>query len=234
MTYTVTYADANFNTSTLAAANITLNKTGHRQRQRSARHRLGPDPDGHDQRHHGRWYAGDFHRRRHRLGPGRQPGPGRRAQRTFTVDNTAPTISIGAPSASYVAGGPVTYTVTYADANFNSSTLAAANITLNKTGTANGTLAVSGTGTDPHGHHQQHYGRRLAGDFDRRRHGLGPGREPGPGRRPSAHVHVDNTAPTIAIARLGVLCRQRAGDLHGDLCRRRTSTRVRWPQRTSP
>ena len=44
---------------------------------------------------------------------------------TFMVDNTAPTISIGAPSASYAAGGPVTYTVTYADANFNSSTLAA-------------------------------------------------------------------------------------------------------------
>ena len=36
--------------------------------------------------------------------------------------------------------------MTYADANFNSSTLAAANITLNKTGTANGTLGVSGTG----------------------------------------------------------------------------------------
>ena len=66
---------------------------------------------------------------------------------TFTVDNTAPTISIGPPSATATNTGPVTYTVTYADANFNASTLAAGNITLNKTGTANASVAVSGSGT---------------------------------------------------------------------------------------
>ena len=37
---------------------------------------------------------------------------------TFTVDNTAPTINISGPSASLTIGGPVTYTVTYADLNF--------------------------------------------------------------------------------------------------------------------
>ncbi len=63
------------------------------------------------------------------------------------MDNTAPSISIGAPSASYTASGPVTYTVTYADANFNTSTLAAGNVTLNTTGGVTGTVSsVSGSG----------------------------------------------------------------------------------------
>jgi hypothetical protein len=66
---------------------------------------------------------------------------------TALVDTTAPTISIGAPSASSTATGPITYTVTYADGAFNASTLAVADITLNKTGTADGNLAVSGSGT---------------------------------------------------------------------------------------
>ena len=65
---------------------------------------------------------------------------------TFIVDNTAPTISLGAPSATLTAAGPITYTVTYADANFNTSTLVAGNITLNKTGTASGTVGVAGPG----------------------------------------------------------------------------------------
>jgi hypothetical protein len=59
-----------------------------------------------------------------------------------TFDNTAPVISVGAPSRPISKIGPVTYTITYADANFNSSTLAIGNITLNKTSTANGTLSV--------------------------------------------------------------------------------------------
>ncbi|MBK8040935.1 MAG: hypothetical protein IPK22_27945 [Verrucomicrobiaceae bacterium] len=65
-----------------------------------------------------------------------------------TIEKTAPTIGIGAPSVStIVAGaGSVTYTVTYADTNFNASTLANGNITLNTTGTANGTVNVSGSG----------------------------------------------------------------------------------------
>ena len=71
--------------------------------------------------------------------------PGAGPSATFTVDNTAPTVAIGAPSAALTQGGPVTYTVTYAGAS--AVTLANANVTLNKTGTANGTVAVSGTGT---------------------------------------------------------------------------------------
>ncbi|MDY8136800.1 beta strand repeat-containing protein [Aquimarina sp. 2201CG5-10] len=64
---------------------------------------------------------------------------------TFNVDNTAPTISIGAPSATDTNSGPVTYTITYTNAD--AVTLASGDITLNTTGTANGSVAVSGTGT---------------------------------------------------------------------------------------
>src|SRR5437762_1815109 len=66
---------------------------------------------------------------------------------TFIVDNTPPTVSIGAPSATAVTSGPVTYMVTYADTNFNASTLSASDITLNATGTATASIGVSGTGT---------------------------------------------------------------------------------------
>jgi hypothetical protein len=62
----------------------------------------------------------------------------------YTIDNTAPTVSIGAPSASTTKAGPITYTITYGGAD--SVTLVAGNVTLNKTSTANGTVAVSGTG----------------------------------------------------------------------------------------
>jgi hypothetical protein len=66
---------------------------------------------------------------------------------TFTVDNTPPTVSIGAPSATRASSGPVTYTVTYADTAFSSSTLSASDITLNATGTATASIGVSGSGT---------------------------------------------------------------------------------------
>ena len=52
-------------------------------------------------------------------------------------------MTLSGPSASITAGGPITYTVTYADANFDASTLAAGDVTLNTTGTATGTVGVS-------------------------------------------------------------------------------------------
>jgi len=68
-----------------------------------------------------------------------------------TVDNTPPAVNISAPSVtSIVAGsaGTVTYDVTYADANFNTSTLTTGDITLNTTGTAGGTIGLSGSGAN--------------------------------------------------------------------------------------
>ena len=53
---------------------------------------------------------------------------------------------ISAPSVADTAHGPVAYTVTYADANFNNITLAADNIALKTSGTATGSVAVSGAG----------------------------------------------------------------------------------------
>ena len=53
-------------------------------------------------------------------------------------------IIISPPSAMLTKSGPVTYGVTYIGAD--TVTLTAANVKLNKTGTANGTVAVSGTG----------------------------------------------------------------------------------------
>jgi len=63
----------------------------------------------------------------------------------FTVDNIEPIISVSAPSSTLAAGGPITYTITYAGAS--AVTLANANITLNATGTATGSLNVTGSGT---------------------------------------------------------------------------------------
>ena len=77
---------------------------------------------------------------------GLAPGDGTFTDQLYTIDTVAPTISIGSPSVAFATSRPVTYTVTYADAYFNASTLTPGNVTLNATGTAGGTLAVSGTG----------------------------------------------------------------------------------------
>jgi len=71
------------------------------------------------------------------------------AGQTYMIDKTPPTINVGPPSVTSIAGGAgsVTYSVTYADANFNTSTLVPGNITLNQTGTASGTVGLSGSGT---------------------------------------------------------------------------------------
>jgi len=67
-----------------------------------------------------------------------------------TIDKTPPTATISAPAVALIGGGTsgtVSYTVTYADANFNTSNLANSGITLNKSGTANGTIGITGSGT---------------------------------------------------------------------------------------
>jgi len=67
----------------------------------------------------------------------------------YTIDNTPPTVTISAPSVATIApggAGTVTYTLTYADANFGSSNLTNAAVALNTSGTAHGTVTVSGSG----------------------------------------------------------------------------------------
>ena len=75
------------------------------------------------------------------VGDGNFTGP------LYTIDTTAPTITIGSPSAAYAnASDTVAYTVTYADAYFGSSSLVAGDITLDPTGNASGTVSVAGSG----------------------------------------------------------------------------------------
>ncbi len=146
VTYTVTYADTNFNSSTLATSNITLNHTG------TATAAMLVTGSGATRTVTLTGLIGDG-----TLGISIASGtatdmagnsaPAAGPSTTFVVDNTAPTISIGSPSVSVTSGGPVTYTVTYADTNFNSSTLSVGDITVTHTGTAAATVAVTGSGT---------------------------------------------------------------------------------------
>ena len=145
ITYTITYGDADFNCATLAAGNVTLNKTG------TANGTVAVTGTGITRTVWISGITGDG-----TLGISIAAGtasdlagntaPAAGPSATFTVDNTPPTISIGPPSASFTTSGPITYTITYGDADFNCATLAAGNVTLNKTGTANGTVAVTSTG----------------------------------------------------------------------------------------
>ena len=64
----------------------------------------------------------------------------------FTIDRTAPAVVIGPPSVAVTAGGPVSFLVTYTDANLSTFTLVPGQITLNRTGTANATVEVTGSG----------------------------------------------------------------------------------------
>ncbi len=142
VTYTVTYTGAD--TVTLATGNITLNKTG------TANGTVAVTGSGNTSRTVSisgitgdgtlgiSIAAGTASDNVGNTAVSAGPSP------TFTVDNTAPTLSIGSPSASSTASGPITYTVIYSGADAVS--LAPGNITLNKTGTANGTVSVSGSG----------------------------------------------------------------------------------------
>lgn len=145
VTYTVTYADANFNTSTLGTGSITLNKTGTADGTRAVSGTgatrtvtiSGITGDG---------TLGISIAASTATDTAGNNAPASGASTTFVVDNTAPTVSISAPSVSATSGGPVTYTVTYSDANLASSTLSAGNITLNATGNATGSVDVTGSG----------------------------------------------------------------------------------------
>lgn len=66
---------------------------------------------------------------------------------TIILDTVSPTATISAPSAALTGVDPVSYTVTYTDVNgIGGVGLSAADVTLNKTGNADGTIAVTGSG----------------------------------------------------------------------------------------
>ncbi len=61
----------------------------------------------------------------------------------LTIDITKPTVTVSAPSAVRTGAGPVQYTLTYSETNVTTDN---GDITLNRAGTANGTVTVTGTG----------------------------------------------------------------------------------------
>lgn len=115
-----------------------------------------------------------------------------------TVLGGPPTISIGAPSASITAGGPISFEITYGIAN--AITLANTDVTLNVTGSVTGTVAVSGTGLVTRT--VTISGLTGDGDFtisiaaDTASNAGGNA----PAAGPSAAVNVDNTVPVITAA----------------------------------
>lgn len=76
-------------------------------------------------------------------GAGSAPSAG--PSNSVAVDNTPPTVSTGTPSALSTASGPVSYAISYSGAT--SVALSSQHVTLHKTGSANGTVSVTGTGT---------------------------------------------------------------------------------------
>ncbi|MDD2736637.1 MAG: hypothetical protein PHF56_22120 [Desulfuromonadaceae bacterium] len=199
VTYTVLYTDSNFDKSTLTAANVTLVKTG------TATGAISVDIGSGTTRTvtvgsiSGNGTLAISIAAGTAIDLALNTAPASGVSASFIVDNIAPTIAIGAPSSIRTTAGPITYPVTYADSNFISSSLAVGDITLNKTGTATGTVAVSGTGAA-----RSVTISAISGDGT-----LGISIDPGtaidvtgnlaPAAGPSATFSVDNSAPTISI-----------------------------------
>ena len=125
---------------------------------------------------------------------------------TVMVDNTAPTITIGAPSSPITIAGPITFALTYVDTNFNVSTLSAANVMLNVTGTASASYDVSGSGTNWVVTLSNIAGDGTLGISIAAGTATDTAGNPAAAAGPSATFVVDNTAPTVAsINRLNPL-----------------------------
>ncbi len=118
---------------------------------------------------------------------------------TVTVSTAAPTISFGNPSATLTKSGPVTYSLTYkGEASVN---LTMAKITLNKTGTADGTVSVSNGATlNPTVTISSITGDGTLGISIQSGTSSSINSIADAGAGPSAGFRVDNTPPTVSIA----------------------------------
>jgi len=199
VTYTVTYTDTNFVASNLTLADITLNKTGTATGTVSVGSGTGATRTVTISAISGDGKLGIS------IGAGTgvditgNSAPASAASAQVIVDNTAPTISIGAPSAITTRTGPVSYVVSYGDANFSTSTLAPAQVTLVSTGTATGTIAVTGTGTTRTVTISAISGDGTLGISIAAGTASDLAGNSAPAASPSATFQVDNTAPTISI-----------------------------------
>ena len=198
VTYTVTYADANFNTSTLAASNVTLNLTA------TATGTVSVTGSGNTRtvtisNITGTGTIGISIAAGTATDLAGNAAAASSASTTFTGDNTAPTVTIGAPSSSFARGGPVTYAVTYADANFSTSTLTAADVSVNRTGGANGTVSVTGSGTSYTVTISSITGEGTLGFSIAANTATDQSGNSAPASGASSTFVVDNLAPTIAL-----------------------------------
>ena len=115
-----------------------------------------------------------------------------------SVDLVSPEVAISAPSLSLTNTGPVSYTVTYTGAD--SITLQPGDVQLVSTGTATGTVGVSGTGTEERTVTISNIigdgtlGIALAADTAR-----DAAANPADAAGPSATFSVDNTAPSVTV-----------------------------------
>ena len=116
----------------------------------------------------------------------------------YNIDRQGPAAAIGAPSTTLTKSGPVTYSVTYTDAGsgFSASTIAPANITLNATGTAAGTIGVSGSGATRTVTISGITGTGTLGISIAAGTATDALGNPAPAAGPSATFVVDNTPPT--------------------------------------
>jgi hypothetical protein len=117
---------------------------------------------------------------------------------TFIVDNTPPTVSIGAPSVTQTTTGPVSFPITYSGAS--SVTLNAAMVTLNTTGTATGSITVTGTGTTSRTVTVSSIsGEGTLGISLQSNTAVDTAGNPSPAAGPSATVEVDGTPIAVSI-----------------------------------
>ncbi len=196
VTYAVNYTDANFSASSLTTNQITLNTTGF------ANGNIGVSGSGNNRTVTISGITGNG-----TLGISIAAGsasdtagntaPAAGPSTTFAVDTVAPTILISAPSSSLTSTNTTSYTVSYADANFSASTLSVGQVTLNKTGNADGTVGVSGTGTNRTVTISGITGNGTLGISIAAGTASDTAGNTSPAAGPSTTFTVDNTAPTI-------------------------------------
>ncbi|HOS02483.1 MAG TPA: DUF5011 domain-containing protein [Candidatus Hydrogenedentes bacterium] len=129
----------------------------------------------------------------------------------FNVDRNVSTVSFSSPTATIANTGPVSYTVTYS--YMNTVTLAASQVTLNRTGTASASVSVSGT-AQPNAGNSYTVTRTItlssitgdgtlslnlpSGTAKKRQ--AGHVDEPADAAGPSDAILIDNTKPTVTVS----------------------------------
>jgi hypothetical protein len=129
------------------------------------------------------------------------------ASRTISVnvaDTTPPTVTIGSPSSTLTKSGPINFTVTWADANLNSSSISLTALQVSQNLVKTGTVVVNSISVTGTGNTRTVQLNSLAGDGTvvidipaNTATDLAGNEAPAAG--PSATFTVDNTAPTVII-----------------------------------